>query len=160
MGALDGQKVVALITDYGTKDGRKPEGEIIEILGYPDEKGVDILSIAKAFGLPESFPDEVLKEIKKIPSEVSQKDMAGRKDLRNLLTITIDGEDAKDLDDAVTLESDGKEGYILGVHIADVAQYVKEGSALDKEALARGTSAYLVDRVIPMLPPALSNGIC
>lgn len=157
--AKDGQKVVARITDYGTGNGTNPEGEIIEILGYPHDKGVDILSIAKACGLPEDFPEPVKNEAKKLSKEVTTKDMAGRKDLRDLLTITIDGEDAKDLDDAVTLETIS-DGYVLGVHIADVTNYVREGSELDKEAIERGTSAYLVDRVIPMLPVELSNGIC
>ncbi|MCI8308379.1 MAG: ribonuclease R [Lachnospiraceae bacterium] len=157
--AKDGQKVVARITNYGTGNGTNPEGEIIEILGYPNDKGVDILSIAKACGLPEDFPEAVKKEAKTLSKEVTTKDMAGRKDLREWLTITIDGEDAKDLDDAVTLES-VSDGYVLGVHIADVTNYVREGSELDKEAVERGTSAYLVDRVIPMLPVELSNGIC
>lgn len=159
-GAADGQKVVAKINDYGDEaKGRNPEGEIIEILGYPGETGVDILSVAKAYGIPEEFPEEVLREAKSMPAEVTSKETAGRKDLRNLLTITIDGEDAKDLDDAVTISREN-DGYILGVHIADVTNYVKEGSPLDKEAVARGTSTYLVDRVIPMLPKELSNGIC
>ena len=158
-GAKDGQKVVAKITDYGENMGKKPEGEIIEILGFPGEKGVDVLSIAKACGIPEFFPDEVLNEAKKMPVEVDSKEAAGRKDIREWLTITIDGEDAKDLDDAVTLRVE-EDGYTLGVHIADVTHYVREGSALDKEAIERGTSTYLVDRVIPMLPVELSNGIC
>ncbi|MBE5937317.1 MAG: ribonuclease R [Lachnospiraceae bacterium] len=156
--ARDGQKVVALITDYG-KGKKNPEGEIIDILGYPDEVGVDILSIAKSFGLPDSFPANVIKEAKRAPVKVVEEDIQGRKDIRDWLTITIDGEDAKDLDDAVTLTFENGI-YTLGVHIADVTHYVKEGKPLDKEALKRGTSAYLVDRVIPMLPRELSNGIC
>lgn len=157
-GAQDGQKVVVKITDYGNAV-KKPEGEIIEVLGDPDAPGVDILSIAKAYGIPESFPDNVVRAAKRIPKEVDEKDIIERKDIRDWITITIDGEDAKDLDDAVTLTyEDGI--YTLGVHIADVTHYVKEGKILDKEAVSRGTSVYLVDRVIPMLPKELSNGIC
>lgn len=157
--ALNGQKVVARITNYGNGHDKNPEGEIIEVLGNPGDVGVDILSIAKACGLPDEFPENVLKEADRVPQEVSAEEAEGRKDIRDWVTITIDGEDAKDLDDAVTLTyADGV--YTLGVHIADVTNYVKEGSPLDKEAISRGTSAYLVDRVIPMLPKKLSNGIC
>lgn len=157
--AQNGQKVVAKITNYGNGHDKNPEGEIVEILGYAGEAGVDILSIAKACGLPDEFPENVIREADKMPDEISEEDIVGRKDIRDWVTITIDGEDAKDLDDAVTLTYE--EGvYTLGVHIADVTNYVKEGSPLDKEAVARGTSAYLVDRVIPMLPKKLSNGIC
>lgn len=121
--------------------------------------GVDIISIIKGFGIKTEFPKEVMDYVADIPDEVSGKDIAGRVDLRNVTMVTIDGEDAKDLDDAVSVEKSGK-NYKLGVHIADVSNYVKENSVLDKEALLRGTSNYLVDRVIPMLPHKLSNGIC
>ena len=158
MGAVTGHKVVARITDFG--DGRKkPEGKIVEILGHVNDPGTDILSLVRAYGLPEQFPEEVLREAGQAP-DVSEGDLAGRLDLRDLPTVTIDGEDAKDLDDAVTLEMNSGGNYILGVHIADVSHYVREGSALDAEAFRRGCSVYLVDRVIPMLPHSLSNGIC
>jgi ribonuclease R len=156
--AVSGHKVVVEITDYG-KAGKKPEGKIVEILGHANDPGVDILSIVKGFDLPMEFSEKVLNQAERVASPVSEADMAGRMDLRNLPMVTIDGEDAKDLDDAVSLTvEDGI--YHLGVHIADVANYVQENSALDKEALKRGTSVYLVDRVIPMLPHTLSNGIC
>ena len=158
MGAVTGHKVVARITDFG--DGRKkPEGKIVEILGHVNDPGTDILSLVRAYGLPEQFPEEVLREAGQAP-DVSEEDLAGRLDLRDLPTVTIDGEDAKDLDDAVTLEINSGGNYILGVHIADVSHYVREGSGLDAEAFRRGCSVYLVDRVIPMLPHSLSNGIC
>ena len=158
MGAVDGHKVVVEITDHG--DGRKsPEGRIIEILGHKNDPGVDILSIIKAYGLPLDFPERVLNQAGRVPDEISDADLKGREDLRDMMMVTIDGEDAKDLDDAVSVSFDGRD-YELGVHIADVSNYVKEGSALDKEALKRGTSVYLADRVIPMLPHRLSNGIC
>ena len=158
MGAVTGHKVVVCITDFG--DGRKkPEGKIVEILGHVNDPGTDILSLVRAYGLPEQFPEEVLREAGQAP-DVSEGDLEGRLDLRDLPTVTIDGEDAKDLDDAVTLEMNSGGNYILGVHIADVSHYVREGSALDAEAFRRGTSVYLVDRVIPMLPHSLSNGIC
>lgn len=157
-GAVDGHKVMVEITGYGGS-GRNPEGVVTEILGHANDPGVDILSIIKGFGLPEAFPEKAMAQAERTAAEVSEADMAGRLDLRNLKMVTIDGEEAKDLDDAVSLTVDG-ETYELGVHIADVANYVQEGSALDKEALNRGTSVYLVDRVIPMLPHKLSNGIC
>lgn len=157
-GAVSGHKVVVELTSFGGRD-KKPEGKIVEILGHINDPGVDIRSIVKAYGLAESFPKEVMHEVEQIPSEVDSADWAGRMDIRDWQMVTIDGEDAKDLDDAITLRKEG-EIYKLGVHIADVTNYVKEGSALDKEALNRGTSVYLVDRVIPMLPHALSNGIC
>lgn len=157
-GAVSGHKVVVELTSFGGKD-KKPEGKIIEILGHINDPGVDIRSIVKAYGLAEAFPKEVMEEVEGIPSEVSSADWAGRMDIRSWQMVTIDGEDAKDLDDAITLTKEG-DIYKLGVHIADVTNYVKEGSPLDKEALSRGTSVYLVDRVIPMLPHALSNGIC
>lgn len=162
MGAVNGHKVIVKITDYGSSK-RKPEGVITEIIGHINDPGTDILSLVKAYGLPEDFPSEVMKQVKKIPDKVEESEKAGRLDLRQLQTVTIDGEDAKDLDDAVTLTKEEKEGgilYHLGVHIADVSHYVTEGSPLDKEAIKRGTSVYLVDRVIPMLPHKLSNGIC
>lgn len=185
MGAVTGHKVVARIKDFGDAN-HKPEGVVTEILGHVNDPGTDILSIVRAYGLPEEFPPEVMDEVEECPDEVAVPgpardeetwdgpygigdltspadwtgDLAGRLDLRGLRTVTIDGEDAKDLDDAVTLCRDGQGGYILGVHIADVSHYVKEGRPLDKEALKRGTSVYLVDRVIPMLPHKLSNGIC
>lgn len=158
MGAVSGHKVIAEITDYGKK-GKKPEGKVIEIIGHINDPGTDILSLIKAYDLPLEFPVRVLNQAQRVAKEVSSADMAGRMDIRDWQTVTIDGEDAKDLDDAVTLtKEDGI--YCLGVHIADVTNYVQEHSALDEEALKRGTSVYLVDRVIPMLPHALSNGIC
>lgn len=157
-GALDGQKVVAEITDYGEK-GKNPEGKIKEILGFSEIPGTDILCIAKEYQLPLGFTEKQLNQAERIAKPVSEADREGRLDLRDTVMVTIDGEDAKDLDDAVSMERIG-DHYLLGVHIADVANYVQESSALDREALNRGTSVYLVDRVIPMLPKALSNGIC
>ena len=157
-GAVDGHKVVARIDSYGG-NGKKPEGTIIEILGHKNDPDTDILSVVRSYEIPEQFKETTLRQAERIPEEVSEKEKSGRKDLRHLQTVTIDGEDAKDLDDAITLSfKDDK--YYLGVHIADVSHYVTEGSPLDKEALERGTSVYLVDRVIPMLPHRLSNGIC
>ena len=158
LGAVQGHKVVVRITDFGD-ERKKPEGVIIEIIGHVNDPGTDILSIVKAYGLPEAYPDQVMKQVENIADRVSPAEMAGRLDLRDLQTVTIDGEDAKDLDDAITLTKEG-DIYRLGVHIADVSNYVGEGSPLDEEALKRGTSVYLVDRVIPMLPHKLSNGIC
>ncbi|MDO4513318.1 MAG: ribonuclease R [Lachnospiraceae bacterium] len=158
MGAVEGHKVVVKILDYGGK-GRKPEGQIVEILGHINDPGVDILSIVRGYELPMEFDERVLNQANRVAHEVSEADKVGRTDLRNVQMITIDGEDAKDLDDAVSLSMEGAL-YHLGVHIADVANYVQENSALDREALKRGTSVYLVDRVIPMLPHTLSNGIC
>lgn len=159
--AVDGHKVVAEITDYGAKN-KPPQGRITEILGHMDDPGVDILSIIRAFDLPGEFPEDVKEQLKGIDTvQITEPDMddGRREDLRDLLMVTIDGEDAKDLDDAVSLKKRGSL-WELGVHIADVSEYVTEGSALDKEALKRATSVYLVDRVIPMLPHELSNGIC
>ena len=158
MGAVDRHKVVAELTSYGG-DGRKPEGKIVEILGHVYDPGVDILSIVKNYDLPVEFPEKVMNQAQRTPDEVSEADRYGRKDLRDWQMVTIDGEDARDLDDAVSVTRDG-EHYVLGVHIADVTNYVQERSALDREALNRGTSVYLADRVIPMLPHKLSNGIC
>lgn len=158
MDAKTGQKVVAKISDYGDYR-RSPEGEITEILGNADDAGVDVLSIARSYDIPMDFPEKVLAQADRCPDHVLEGDFAGRTDLRNVRMVTIDGEDAKDLDDAVSLTKDG-DLYHLGVHIADVTNYVQGGSALDKEALKRGTSIYLVDRVVPMLPRRLSNGIC
>ncbi len=153
-----GDKVVVRITKW-PGNRRNPEGEIAEVLGHSGEPGVDILSILKQYGLSDTFPPAVRKEAERIPGSIREQDLSGREDFRNETIITIDGADAKDLDDAISLlEFDNF--YRLGVHIADVTHYVKENSALDKEAQKRGTSVYLVDRVVPMLPKKLSNGIC
>lgn len=157
-GSVDGHKVIVEITDYGN-DRKSPEGKVVEILGHLNDPGVDILSVIRNYELPMEFGVKVLNQAERVAKEVSDADRYGRKDLRDLTMVTIDGEDAKDLDDAVSLTFDG-EYYHLGVHIADVTNYVQENSALDREALKRGTSVYLVDRVIPMLPHILSNGIC
>ena len=153
-----GDKAIAQIKKYGSSK-RNPEGKIIEILGHEGEKGVDVLSVAKSYELPMEFPEKVMNQAEKIKTELNEGDFFGRMDLRDWTMVTIDGEDAKDLDDAVSLTKEG-EFYRLGVHIADVSNYVQYNSALDREALKRGTSVYLVDRVIPMLPKKLSNGIC
>lgn len=158
MGAKDGDKVVAVLSDYGSKN-KSPEGKIKEILGDSKTPGTDILSIVKSFGIPSEFPVKVQKQAERVPDHVLDADRDGRMDLRDIQMVTIDGEDAKDLDDAVSLTKEG-ERYHLGVHIADVSNYVQGGSALDREALKRGTSVYLADRVVPMLPERLSNGIC
>lgn len=157
-GAVSGHKVIVEILDYGDEK-HKPEGKVTQIIGHENDPGVDIMSIALAFGIPTDFPEKVLNQAEGMNKPLTPADMAGRKDLRDTLMVTIDGEDAKDLDDAVSLSMDG-EDYILGVHIADVSNYVQENSALDREAVKRGTSVYLADRVIPMLPHTLSNGIC
>jgi ribonuclease R len=157
-GAKHGDKVVAQVTDYG-EQRKSPEGKITEILGGRNTPGSDILAIVKSFGIPSAFPEKVYKQAERVPDHVLDADRDGRMDLRDLLTVTIDGEDAKDLDDAISLTKEGNH-YHLGVHIADVSNYVQGGSALDREALKRGTSVYLADRVIPMLPERLSNGIC
>ncbi|WP_199621526.1 ribonuclease R [Paenibacillus alkalitolerans] len=158
-GAVSGQKVVVKLVTY--PDGRAAaEGEVVEILGHKDDPGVDILSIIRKFGLPEAFPEEVMAEAEAAPDTIREEELAGRRDLRDRTIVTIDGEDAKDLDDAVNVDLLENGNYLLGVHIADVGYYVREGSALDREAFNRGTSVYLVDRVIPMLPHRLSNGIC
>lgn len=157
-GAVDGHKVVVELTDYGS-DKKKPEGKVVEILGHINDPGVDIMSIVRGFGLPAEFDEKVMNQAERVADMVSEADMQGRRDLRDVCMVTIDGEDAKDLDDAVSVSKEG-ENYLLGVHIADVTNYVQEYSALDREALKRGTSVYLVDRVIPMIPHKLSNGIC
>ena len=157
-GAVTGHKVVVELTKYGG-DNKKPEGKVIEIIGHVNDPGSDIMSIVKGYDLPTSFPEKVLNQAERVAKDVSIADMAGRMDLRDWQMVTIDGEDAKDLDDAISITRDGN-NYILGVHIADVTNYVQENSALDREAVKRGTSVYLVDRVIPMLPHTLSNGIC
>ncbi len=156
--AMNNDKVVVELLNYGTRD-KKPEGRIVEIIGNTDDPSTDITAIVRAFGIPDTFSGEVMREARSIPDEVRIPKGENRTDFRDLLTVTIDGEDAKDLDDAITLSRKG-DGYELGVHIADVSNYVKEGAPLDKEALERGTSVYLCDRVIPMLPRELSNGIC
>lgn len=157
-GAVNGHKVVVKLTHFGDKD-KNPEGRVIEILGHQNDPGVDIRSVILAYNLPVEFPAEVMAQVERVPEEITDRELSGRKDIRKLPTVTIDGEDAKDLDDAITISR--KDGiYRLGVHIADVTNYVTENSPLDKEALTRGTSVYLVDRVIPMLPHKLSNGIC
>ncbi len=158
MGAVTGHKVVVRITDFGG-ERHNPEGIITEIIGHVNDPGTDILSIIKAYGLPEEFPKEVMRQAALMPDMVDDREVEGRLDLRHLPTVTIDGEDAKDLDDAITISKEG-DHYTLGVHIADVTHYVQEGMPLDEEAYKRGTSIYLVDRVIPMLPHKLSNGIC
>ncbi len=160
-GAVDGVKVVVKLVSY--PEGRAAaEGEVVEILGHKDDPGVDILSIIRKHQLPEGFPEEVLAEADAAPDSITEDEIVqqGRRDLRGLNIVTIDGEDAKDLDDAVNVERLPNGNYRLGVHIADVSYYVRERSELDKEAYNRGCSVYLVDRVIPMLPHRLSNGIC
>ena len=157
-GAVTGHKVVVEITDYGDAV-KSPEGKVIEILGHENDPGVDIMSIVRGYELPVEFSEKIMNQVARVAKPVSQADMAGRRDLRDVTMVTIDGEDAKDLDDAVSVSFDGN-NYHLGVHIADVSNYVQENSAIDNEAKDRGTSVYLVDRVIPMLPHALSNGIC
>lgn len=154
----DGDKIVVRMDDYGAP-GRSPEGHIVELIGHAGEPGADTLSILRAYGIPTEFPEHVLAEAETMPEQIGEDEIRSRRDLRRIQTITIDGEDAKDLDDAVSLAMEG-ENYLLGVHIADVSEYVKEHSPLDMEARARGTSVYLPDRVVPMLPKRLSNGIC
>ncbi len=155
--AKDGQKVVCRM-DYAA--GKQPVARVHEVLGWPEEAGTDVLSIIRAHDLPEAFPKVVLNAARAIAQEVPQDDILRREDLRGMTIVTIDGRDSKDFDDAVSLEKLSDGNYLLGVHIADVSHYIREGSALDKEALRRGTSVYFVDRVIPMLPEELSNGIC
>ena len=159
MGAVDGHKVVVDITTY--PEGRaSAEGEVVQILGHKNDPGVDILSIIYSNGLPLEFPQEVMEQAQNTPDQISESDLENRRDLRDQVIVTIDGADAKDLDDAVTVTELENGNYKLGVHIADVSHYVTEGSPIDREAYERGTSVYLVDRVIPMIPHRLSNGIC
>lgn len=158
-GAKEGHKVVVEITSY-SEGWRNPQGRVLEVLGFVDDPGVDILSVIRKYNLPEEFPEAVLEEANDIPDIITAKDLEGRRDLRDLTIVTIDGEDAKDLDDAVHVIKLDNGNTVLGVHIADVTYYVREGTELDKEAYARATSVYLVDRVVPMLPHRLSNGIC
>ena len=157
--AKNNQKVVVAITKPAQK-GKSAEGKIVEIIGYIDQAGVDMLSLIKEYNLPYEFSEPVIKEARKISQMINEKEITSRKDLRAEEIFTIDGEDAKDLDDAVNVKKLENGNYFLGVHIADVSHYVKEGSFLDKEAILRGTSVYMLDRVIPMLPVELSNGIC
>jgi ribonuclease R len=158
-GAVEGHKVVVRLTTY--PEGRiSAEGEVIKILGHKNDPGVDILSIIHKHGLPLQFPEDVIAHANSVPEEITEEDLKGRRDLRDQMIVTIDGADAKDLDDAVTVTKLENGNYKLGVHIADVSHYVTEGSPIDREAYERGTSVYLVDRVIPMIPHRLSNGIC
>lgn len=158
-GAKNGDKVVVKIIKWPQK-GRSPEGRIIEVLGNSLDSGADVRALIRQFRMPEAFPEKVIKEAEKIPEEIEESEIARRIDLRRKTIITIDGVDAKDLDDAVSVEKLENGNYLLGVHIADVSHYVRENSCLDKEALKRGCSVYLIDQVIPMLPPRISNGIC
>jgi len=160
-GAVKGHKVVVKLTNWGDEN-KKPEGEITEIIGHINDPDTEVKAIIMAYDLPTVFPDKVMEQVKDIPTKLTDEMIQAenhREDLRQILTVTIDGADAKDLDDAITLRKTDN-GYELGVHIADVTHYVRENSPLDKEALFRSTSVYLVDRVIPMLPHRLSNGIC
>ena len=157
--ARNNHKVVVRITKYPHK-GKNAEGKVIEVIGKVNEAGVDMLSLIKEYGLPSKFPKEVTQEAKSKGDKISQKDFKNRVDLRGKEVFTIDGEDAKDLDDAVRVEKLSNGNYILDVHIADVSHYVRQDSFLDKEAILRGTSIYMLGRVIPMLPRELSNGIC
>ncbi|MBO0469612.1 ribonuclease R [Enterococcus sp. DIV0242_7C1] len=158
---VDGSIVIVEVTHYPEKEyPRSLEGLVKKVVGHKNDPGMDILSIVVAHGIPTSFPDPVLDEADKVPDAISEDDIKGRRDLRDQLIVTIDGEDAKDLDDAVTVQKLENGNYFLGVHIADVSYYVTEGSELDIEAYERGTSVYLTDRVVPMIPQRLSNGIC
>lgn len=158
-GAKNGDKVVAAVTAWpGPKRG--PEGKVMEVLGPADAPGMDILALCRRYGLPEDFPRKAAAEAEAIPETIGDDELVGRRDLRDWTIVTIDGEDAKDLDDGVSLEAVGPDRRRLGVHIADVSYYVREGGPLDREAAKRGTSFYLPGMVIPMLPPRLSNGIC
>lgn len=159
MNAVDGHKVVVELVKKLNKN-TKYEGKVLEIIGHKHDPGVDILSIIYKYNINVEFPDDVKEEVKTIPMEVSEEDLVGRRDLRDMEIFTIDGDDTRDIDDAISIERLANGHYKLGVHIADVSYYVKEGSPLDNEAMERGTSVYLVDRVIPMLPHELSNGIC
>ena len=159
-GAANNQKVIVEITEWPTENRRSAEGRVVEVLGYVGDPGLEILSIIKQHELPLDFPDNVKRAAARVPAEIRDKDLIDREDRRNLPIVTVDGEDAKDLDDAVYVQLLENGRYLLGVYIADVSYYVKAKTLLDQEAQARGTSVYLVDRVLPMLPPRLSNGIC
>lgn len=158
LNAVDGHKVLVKVTSYYGKNNAR--GEVIKIIGHKNDPGTDILSIAYKYDIDDTFSDEVVEQVKTIPSEVSEEDKKGRVDLTDQVIFTIDGDDTKDIDDAISIEKLTNGNYKLGVHIADVSYYVKEGEPLDNDAMQRGTSVYLVDRVIPMLPHELSNGIC
>ncbi|MBQ2711217.1 MAG: ribonuclease R [Clostridia bacterium] len=160
MGARDGQKVLVQINSYPADNRNNPEGEIIQILGYPNEKNVDMLSVAFSYGLLQQFPAPVQDRADKLPQSITQEEIVGRRDLREQRIFTIDGADAKDLDDAVSIVENADGTFTLGVHIADVSHYVKPSDDIDKEAFRRGTSVYLPEMVFPMLPTSLSNGIC
>ena len=159
-GAKKGQIVMVEITRWPDGKRKNPEGKVVEILGRPGDKGIDIDIIIRKYNLPEDFPPSVLNSALDIEDFITEDEIKGRLDLRNVKMVTIDGEDAKDLDDAVSIERLENGNFKLGVHIADVTHYVKERSVIDKEAFKRATSVYLIDRVIPMLPKKLSNGIC
>ena len=158
MNAVDGHKVVVEIIKRISN--HEAEGRVVKILGHKNDPGVDILSIVEKYHIATNFSDEVKEQVKTLPMEVSAEECKNRRDLRDQVIFTIDGDDTKDIDDAISIEKKKNGNYVLGVHIADVSYYVEEGSPLDKEAMERGTSVYLVDRVIPMLPHELSNGIC
>ena len=158
MGAMDGHKVLVKIINHKKDDIYK--GEVIKILGHKNDPGIDILSIVASLGISDTFSQELLEEVEKLPYEVSEDEIKGRVDLRDRIIFTIDGDDTKDIDDAISITKLENDNYMLGVHIADVSHYVKEDSLIEKEAYTRGTSVYLADRVIPMLPHKLSNGIC
>ena len=159
LNAVDGHKVVVELDKKMNNSGRW-EGRVVEIIGHINDPGVDILSIIYKYNINVDFPKDVVEEVKTIPMKVLESDLSGRRDLRNQVIFTIDGDDTKDIDDAISINKLPNGHFLLGVHIADVSYYVKEGSPLDNEAMDRGTSVYLVDRVIPMLPHELSNGIC
>ena len=159
MNAVDGHKVLVELTKH-LNNNLKYEGKVIEIIGHKNDPGVDIMSIIKKYNISTEFSDKVKDEVSKMPMEVLESDLKGRRDLRDVEIFTIDGDDTKDIDDAISIKRLSNGHYELGVHIADVSYYVKEGSPLDDEAMDRGTSVYLVDRVIPMIPHELSNGIC
>ncbi len=158
LNAVPGHKVVVQITSF--KSNNRLIGEIVKIIGHKNNPGIDILSVVNKFQIKDTFDEETLLEADKVPTFVTKEEKVGRRDLTNEIIFTIDGDDTKDIDDAISINKLDNGNYVLGVHIADVSYYVKEGSALDKEAMERGTSVYLVDRVIPMLPHKLSNGIC
>ena len=158
MGAMDGHKVLVKITNKVGNNNYK--GEVIKILGHKNDPGVDILSITNSLGIPDTFSDELMEYVDSLPNEVLESDLKGRTDLRDEIIFTIDGDDTKDIDDAISIDLLDNGNYKLGVHIADVSYYVRPNTLLDEEAKLRGTSVYLADRVIPMLPHKLSNGIC